>query len=64
MDLDTDAEIHINIEDLSPSGVKKLHAIYEHALGLPLDTKVTYEYPEPVIIGHYTLSEIDMGDEN
>ena len=61
--LDTEAEIHINIEDLSPSGVKKLHAMYEHALALPLGTKVTYDYPEPVIIGSYKLSDLEMNLE-
>lgn len=59
--LDTDkAELHLNIEDLSSSGVKKLQAMYAHALGLDLSVEITYIYPTPVLIACYKLSDIEF----
>jgi len=57
--LNTDeAELHLNIEDLSASGIKKLEALYAHALGFDLSIKVHYFYPTPVLICYYKLSEV------
>ena len=53
-------EIHLNIEDLSPSGVKKLEAMYAHALGFDLSVEVTFIYPRPVLIGRYNLADIEF----
>lgn len=57
--LDTDkAEIHLNIEDLSCSGIRKLEALYAHALGFDLSVKVHYFYPTPVLILKLKLSDV------
>ncbi len=51
-------ELHLNIEDLSTSGIKKLEAMYAHALELDLSVEVAYIYPVPVLIATYELSDI------
>ncbi len=58
MNTEEDYEIHLNIEDLTTSGIKKLEALYAHGLGYDLSIEMHYIYPEPVIIGYFKLSEI------
>ena len=64
MKKEEDQELHLNIGDLSPSGVKKIEAMFAHALGLDLSIEVTYTYPDPVLICYYKISDIKFNKEH
>ena len=57
-----EVEIYLEKEDFSDKGLKKVEAIYAHALGLDLSVETTYIYPSPIFVAVLDMSKMKWKD--
>ena len=57
-----EVEIHLEKEDFSSTGLKKIEALYAHALGLDLSVDITYIHPSPLFIATVDMSKMQWKD--